>query len=146
MTPGALAVEHALSRLGCRYRLRAAGPDRFDCTGLVRWAYGAAGVEVPLTYEPAEGALTGWATVAALAPLEPGDVVMLRNAHSRWTALWHTGLYVGGGQLVHAARPGLGVRLDPLPERLPGVPGPEVDVASVPHWFLAAARLPASRR
>src|SRR5262245_20362478 len=43
---GAGAVQAALSRLGAPYVYGACGPNQFDCSGLVRWAYGQAGVQL----------------------------------------------------------------------------------------------------
>jgi cell wall-associated NlpC family hydrolase len=103
----ATAVQVALSRVGFRYAVGATGPRRFDCSGLVLFAYRRA--QHPLAGRTSYDFFAQGAPVIRRG-LRPGDLV--------WT--WdrtrgHVGIYIGGGRYVHA--PGVGRRIEvaPLP-------------------------------
>ena len=93
-------VDYAISRIGCPYVWGAEGPDTFDCSGLVTWAYRQIGIE--LTHQ-SEAQYASAKQRVAVSEARPGDV------------LWrfgHVGIAVGyGGQpYVHAPNEGLLVR------------------------------------
>lgn len=90
------AVNRAMAQLGKPYVYGAAGANAFDCSGLVKWAFGG---NLPRTAY-AQG-LTG--TPVNPANMQPGDLV--------YTS-YHIGIYVGNGKMVHAATPATGVILD----------------------------------
>ena len=95
------AVAAALSQVGVGYRYAASSPgDAFDCSGLTAWAWGQAGVSLP--HQSREQ----YSAVPHVSPTEaqPGDLVFFYNPIS------HVGLYIGGGMMVDAANPRLGVR------------------------------------
>ncbi len=95
------AVAAALSQVGVGYRYATASPgDAFDCSGLTAWAWGQAGVSLP------HQSRDQYAALPHVSPTEaqPGDLVFFYNPIS------HVGLYVGGGMMVDAANPRLGVR------------------------------------
>ena len=98
-------VDYALSRKGCPYVWGAEGPDSFDCSGLVKWAYAQVGIDVPHYTESL------FATAANRVPVSearPGDVLYRYG---------HVGIAVGyGGEpYVHAPTFGAVVRdTDPL--------------------------------
>ena len=98
-------VRLALSRVGhSRYVAGAAGPNRFDCSGLALWAWRlGAGRHLP-HYSKAQAQVTRH---VARANLRPGDLVFFfRNgAH-------HVAIYIGGGRMVGAANPRAGIRID----------------------------------
>ncbi|WP_097230454.1 C40 family peptidase [Streptomyces zhaozhouensis] len=97
----ATAVGFALAQVGKPYGWGATGPDAFDCSGLTQAAWGAAGVSLPRTsYAQA----TAGPRVAR-SELAPGDLVFYYADNS------HVALYIGNGQIVHAARSGTPVRL-----------------------------------
>ncbi|WP_374983466.1 NlpC/P60 family protein [Streptomyces fradiae] len=100
----AAAVRAARSALGRPYVWGANGPDAFDCSGLVQWAYARAGVGLPRTSQAQRNA----GRHVPLAQARPGDLVTYRSDAS------HVALYVGGGQVIHAPRPGAPVRYDPV--------------------------------
>ncbi|MFD8554509.1 NlpC/P60 family protein [Streptomyces fradiae] len=100
----AAAVRAARSALGKPYVWGANGPDAFDCSGLVQWAYARAGVGLPRTSQAQRNA----GRHVPLAQARPGDLVTYRSDAS------HVALYVGGGQVIHAPRPGAPVRYDPV--------------------------------
>ncbi|MFC4374352.1 C40 family peptidase [Nocardia halotolerans] len=90
-----VALDAALSKVGSPYVYGAAGPDAFDCSGLVQWAYRQAGMELPRT----SGAQLGAGTPVSIDNLQPGDLVSFYGGG-------HSGLYAGNGNVVHAATAG----------------------------------------
>jgi cell wall-associated NlpC family hydrolase len=68
------------------------------------WSYRHAGVALPRTSQAQLGA----GQHVPLDQARPGDLVIYRNDAS------HVGMYVGGGQVVHAPDPGARVRYDPV--------------------------------
>ncbi|QIS23965.1 hydrolase [Nocardia terpenica] len=97
-TTGEVAVEAAESKLGSSYSYGSAGPDSFDCSGLVQWSYEQAGVELPRTsYEQLDAG-----TPVGMDDLQPGDLVSFYGGE-------HSALYAGDGKVVHAATSGTGV-------------------------------------
>lgn len=101
--PRQRAVDAAMSRIGDPYVYGAAGPNAFDCSGLVQWSYAQAGVNLPRTsYEQA-----GAGTPISSDALEPGDVVSFYGGS-------HSGIYIGDGQVVHASTSGQPVKVAPI--------------------------------
>ncbi|NJP99780.1 hypothetical protein HCK00_04280 [Streptomyces sp. PLAI1-29] len=100
----AAAVAAARSAVGRPYVWGAGGPSAFDCSGLTQWAYRQAGVAIPRTSQSQRFA----GHRVPLSQARPGDLVTYRTDAS------HVGMYVGGGQVVHAPRPGGRVRYDPV--------------------------------
>ncbi|MEA5019173.1 MAG: NlpC/P60 family protein [Gordonibacter sp.] len=98
-------VSYALSRIGCPYDLGAAGPNAFDCSGLVCWAYAQCGIPLPHYTEDLRAVAR---QVVSIAEARPGDVLYRPG---------HVGIAVsyGGVPYVHAPTPGAFVRdTDPL--------------------------------
>jgi peptidoglycan DL-endopeptidase CwlO len=93
---GAQAVSTALAQLGKPYVWAAAGPGSFDCSGLVQYAYAAAGVSLPHS----SGAQAKVGTAVSRAQLQPGDIIAFYSPVS------HVGIYIGNGQMVHAPTSG----------------------------------------
>ena len=102
--PGAAALVAAESRIGAPYRYGGAGPDAFDCSGLVAYAYRQAGVTLPRTAEQQ------YATVTPVPrrELRPGDLVFFR-ANGR--NIGHVGIYAGEERFVDAPQSGGTVRV-----------------------------------
>lgn len=100
---GAAAAMAARSAVGSPYAWGATGPSAFDCSGLMQWAYGRAGVGLPRTSQAQRNA----GRHISLAEAQPGDLVIYRSDAS------HVAMYVGNGQVVHAPYPGARVRYDP---------------------------------
>lgn len=100
--PVATALGFARAQLGKPYRWGAAGPDAYDCSGLVQGAYKAAGVTLPRT--TFQQITVG--TPVAKANLRPGDLVFPDPGHVQ--------LYSGGGMVIEAAKPGVPVREVPM--------------------------------
>ncbi|MEV6011620.1 NlpC/P60 family protein [Streptomyces sp. NPDC051976] len=100
----AIAVATARQMVGAPYVWGATGPNSFDCSGLMQYSYGRAGVALPRTSQEQMNA----GRHVPLDQARPGDLVIYRGDAS------HVAMYVGGGQVVHAPYPGARVRYDPV--------------------------------
>jgi cell wall-associated NlpC family hydrolase len=100
----AIAVAAAESRVGDPYVWGAAGPDAFDCSGLVMWAWAQAGVYLPHF----SGAQYADTTHIPMSDLEPGDLVY------PWDPDQHVAMYIGNGEIVQAPYTGADVQIVPL--------------------------------
>lgn len=100
----AIAVRAAESRVGDPYVWGAAGPNSFDCSGLVMWAYAQAGIYLP-HYSGAQYADT---VHIPMSDLQPGDLVFFANPGQ------HVAMYVGNGEVVQAPYTGANVEIVPL--------------------------------
>jgi peptidoglycan DL-endopeptidase CwlO len=87
-----VAVDTALAQQGKPYVWAAAGPGSYDCSGLMLYAYAAAGINLP--HSSAMQSQIG--TPVSRSELRPGDLVFFYSPVS------HVGMYVGNGQMVHA--------------------------------------------
>lgn len=98
----ALAVRAALSRLGSPYVWGATGPDRFDCSGLVQWAYRQAGVALDrTTYDQIHDGIP-----VPRSQIRPGDLVFPHTGHVQ--------LAIGNNLVVEAPHAGATVRISQL--------------------------------
>ncbi|WP_369135070.1 C40 family peptidase [Modestobacter sp. I12A-02662] len=95
------AVSTAMAQIGDPYVWAAAGPNSFDCSGLVQYAYAAAGI--PLPHSSKGQASMGRAV--SRGDLQPGDVLAFYSPVS------HVGIYIGNGQMVHAPTSGSSVKV-----------------------------------
>jgi peptidoglycan DL-endopeptidase CwlO len=86
------AVDMAMAQRGKPYVWAAEGPGSFDCSGLMLYAYAAAGVSLP--HSSAMQSQMG--TPVSRSELQPGDLVFFYSPVS------HVGMYIGNGQMVHA--------------------------------------------
>ncbi|MCD9595120.1 C40 family peptidase [Streptomyces samsunensis] len=105
LAPGAgraaRAVSYAYAALGKPYVWGATGPHGYDCSGLTQAAWRAAGVSLPRTTYTQINA----GRRVTRDQLAPGDLVFFYSGVS------HVGLYIGGGRMIHAPRPGAPVRM-----------------------------------
>ncbi|MPQ97662.1 NlpC/P60 family protein [Modestobacter sp. I12A-02628] len=85
-------LDTALAQRGDPYVWGAEGPSSFDCSGLVLYAYAAAGISVPHSSRMQ----STMGTAVSRAALQPGDLVFFYSPVS------HVGIYVGNGKMVHA--------------------------------------------
>ena len=99
-------VDYALSRIGCPYVWGAAGPDAFDCSGLVRWAYLQVGMSLPHQTEALYNAAKARLPVSQA---QPGDVLWVGYGDGY---NGHVGIAcnAGGTHYVHAPTFGARVR------------------------------------
>lgn len=102
-TLGEVALDAAMSKIGSPYVYGAAGPNAFDCSGLVQWAYRQAGRELPRTSD----AQLASGTPVSMDDLRPGDMVSFYGGG-------HSGLYAGDGNIVHASTSGTPVKVAPM--------------------------------
>jgi cell wall-associated NlpC family hydrolase len=104
-TVGEAAANIALGQLGTPYSWGGAAPGGFDCSGLVSWAYGQAGLGGLPHFT---GALWNSGThISSQSDLAPGDLVFFHG-------LGHVGMYIGGGNFVHAPHTGDVVKISNL--------------------------------
>ncbi|MFJ2443136.1 NlpC/P60 family protein [Streptomyces sp. NPDC087658] len=100
----AAAVAFAYGAIGKPYVWGSTGPGSFDCSGLTQAAWRSAGVSLPRTTYTQINA----GQRVSRDQLAPGDLVFF------FSGISHVGMYVGGGQMIHAPRPGTAVRLAPI--------------------------------
>lgn len=91
-TNGSAIVSRAYSKLGCAYSWGGIGPNSFDCSGFVSYCLTGRYCRLGTT-----GTFMGWTRVS---DPQPGDVVV--NSY-------HTGIYIGNGQMIHASDYNTGV-------------------------------------
>jgi cell wall-associated NlpC family hydrolase len=100
----ATAIGYAKAQIGKPYKFATAGPDTFDCSGLVMQAWAAAGVRLPrVTYDQIKVGER-----VTRDRLVPGDLVFTNNGG-------HVELYIGGDEVVNAGHTGVSVHLQDLP-------------------------------
>jgi cell wall-associated NlpC family hydrolase len=97
-------VQAALSRVGDWYQWGAAGPNTFDCSGLVMWAYAQVGISLPHF----SGAQYADTTHIPMSDLQPGDLVFPSDPGQ------HVAMYIGGGNIVEAPYTGAQVHVVPM--------------------------------
>ncbi len=88
-----IAVDTALAQQGDPYVWGGAGPDSFDCSGLVMYAYAAAGIALPHS----SNMQSTIGAPVAYSDLQPGDLVFFYSPVS------HVAMYIGNGQIVQAS-------------------------------------------
>ena len=101
---GAQVVAIAMQYLGIPYVWGAASPSAgFDCSGLTMYVFNQVGVALP-HYAAAQ---YGMGVPVSKDQLQPGDLVFFRG-------LGHMGMYIGGGNMIHAPHTGDVVKISPL--------------------------------
>lgn len=103
-TIGAQALRAALSVRGDPYVWGASGPNAFDCSGLVMWAYQQVGISLPHY----TGAQWNMGVHVSRGQLQPGDLVFF------YADIGHVGLYIGNGLMVDAPDFGQVVKVEPV--------------------------------
>jgi cell wall-associated NlpC family hydrolase len=101
------AVAAAKSKLGAPYVWGGAGPSNFDCSGLTMWSYKQIGISLPHF----TGDQWNAGRHVSRSELRPGDLVFF------YSDLHHMGMYIGGGNMIHAPHTGDVVRIAPLDGR-----------------------------
>ena len=97
-----IAVRAALSRLGRPYVWGATGPNQFDCSGLVQWAYAQAGIHLDrTTYKQINDGIP-----VPRSQVRPGDLVFPHAGHVQ--------LAIGNNLVVEAPYSGASVRISRL--------------------------------
>lgn len=92
----------ALKYEGWKYVYGGDSPETsFDCSGLVQWCYGAAGIKISRT------ASTQYAECQhiPLSQAKPGDLVFFHSTYAVDSYVTHVGLYAGNNRMFHAGDP-----------------------------------------
>jgi len=106
----ATAIAAAESKLGSDYVWGAEGPNTFDCSGLVQWSYGQAGLVLPRLAD--EQYFAG--TPIALSAMQPGDLLVYAYDPTDANTIHHITMYIGNGQMIQAPHTGDVVRIGPV--------------------------------
>jgi cell wall-associated NlpC family hydrolase len=93
---GSIALKYALQQVGDVYVWAASGPTRWDCSGLTMRAFRQAKVSLPHSSR----VQIRYGKSVSSGSLKPGDLVFFGKPIS------HVAIYMGGGKMVHAPRPG----------------------------------------
>jgi peptidoglycan DL-endopeptidase CwlO len=104
-TVGAIALRYALSQRGKPYMWGAAGPNAYDCSGLVVWAFAQEGISLPHY----TGFLWNSGMHVSQNDLQPGDLVFF------YQDIGHVGLFIGDGLMVDAPTFGQPVQVQAIP-------------------------------
>lgn len=73
----------------------------FDCSGLVQWCYGQAGISMPRTAQEQYDAVQH----LELEEAKPGDLVFFTGTYQTQNYITHVGIYAGDGKMIHAGDP-----------------------------------------
>jgi len=96
------AIAAGRTKLGAGYVWAAEGPDVFDCSGFVRWAF----LQVGISLQHYSGAMWKSTIRISESQLQPGDLVFWGAGGSE-----HVAIYIGGNQILHTAK---GVAITPM--------------------------------
>jgi cell wall-associated NlpC family hydrolase len=102
-TKGQQIANLARTHLGQPYAYGAAGPSAFDCSGFTMYVYAQVGVSLPHS----SYAQYGMGVAVSRGDLQPGDLVFFYG-------LGHVGIYIGGGQYIHAPHTGDVVKISTI--------------------------------
>jgi cell wall-associated NlpC family hydrolase len=111
-TAGEQAARTAVSMIGRPYRYRGDSPEGFDCSGLVRYSYLTAGVDVPHGTE----SLMKVTRPLSMSSARIGDLLFFKENGKKYS---HVGIYLGNDLFVHAPTSSGKVKKDSLQD---------------PHW------------
>ncbi|MEW2033677.1 C40 family peptidase [Streptomyces roseifaciens] len=105
-TPGATALKVAASKQGSPYQYGAAGPNRFDCSGLTLYSFKKAGKTLPRT----AAAQYNKTRHISAGSRQAGDLVFFHSGSN----VYHVGIYAGSNKIWHSPKPGAKVRLEKI--------------------------------
>ena len=104
---GDKAADTALTMIDRPYKFKGDTPKGFDCSGLVRYSYRAAGMDLP----HGTSALMKITSSVGLRHARKGDLIFFDQSGKKYS---HVGIYVGDNEFVHAPSTGGRVRKDSL--------------------------------
>lgn len=104
---GEKALAAAWRMIGKPYRFAGSGPDAFDCSGLVRYSYMNAGIDLP--HQTAE--IKQFTRPISLHDLRKGDLLFFEENGREYS---HVGIYAGNNKFIHAASSRKKVLVDSL--------------------------------
>ncbi|WP_093802025.1 C40 family peptidase [Streptomyces sp. Wb2n-11] len=100
------ALNVAASKKGAPYKYGAAGPSRFDCSGLTLYSYKKAGKSLPRT---AQSQYNKTRHISA-SSRQRGDLVFFHSGRN----VYHVGIYAGSGKIWHSPKSGSVVKLEKI--------------------------------
>lgn len=110
---GSAVVSLASQFVGYPYVFGGASPSGFDCSGFCQYIFGQLGYGISrTTYTQVNDGIPVPFSYMDYSNLVPGDLLLFAEGSD----VFHAGLYVGGGQMIHAANPSLGVIYSKLTE------------------------------
>jgi peptidoglycan DL-endopeptidase CwlO len=95
---GSKIVNKAMEFLGRPYVYGANGPRAFDCSGFTKYVYASFGINIPRTSQQQNR----FGMAVSRSNLAPGDLVIFNTVGYAG----HVGIYIGGGQFIHASSGG----------------------------------------
>ena len=101
------AIVNAKEMLGKPYKYAGDTPAGFDCSGLVKYSYGRAGVSLPRDTQ----AQRRMSVLVSMRSLREGDLLFFDQEGKKTS---HVGMYIGNGRFIHAPSSGGKVRTDSL--------------------------------
>ena len=105
LSTNAVAIGWVFSELGKNYLWGGTGPDQFDCSGLMQYAWRQAGVDIPRVAADQDT----WTVPVPLSQLLPGDLVFFGQSD-----IHHVGMYIGDGLMINAPHTGDVVRVSSI--------------------------------
>ncbi|GAA4675435.1 C40 family peptidase [Frondihabitans cladoniiphilus] len=104
------AIAYAKAQVGKPYSLGAAGPSAYDCSGLMMASYSAAGVAIGSHDVRAQyNYLNARGKIVSLSSIKAGDILFYYDSAAN--SMYHDAMYLGGGLMVEAPKPGVNVRI-----------------------------------
>lgn len=106
------AIAFASAQLGDAYQLGGMGPDVWDCSGLTKASYAAAGVYIGTHSATNQySTMAGAGRLVPLAQMKRGDLLFYSNGGTTSGSKYHVTMYLGNGLMIEAPRPGVPVRI-----------------------------------
>ena len=97
-----VAMNKLMQQIGKPYRWGGSSPRTgFDCSGLVQWCYGKAGISLPRTAQAQYDATQH----LPLSQAKAGDLVFFHSTYNAGTYVTHVGIYAGNNRMYHAGDP-----------------------------------------
>ena len=104
---GSAVVEYAKQFIGTPYVSGGKGPGGFDCSGFTSYVYAAFGVQL----NSSSKTQINQGVAISQSELQPGDLVFYNTSGA---GVSHVGIYVGGGNMIHATVPGDTVKISSM--------------------------------
>lgn len=92
----------AISQSGKRYWWGKAGPDYYDCSGLVIYAHEKSGVPNSYNGRWTTKILCGVGIQVTRDQLQPGDIILF-SSNGKASGVHHVGIYIGNNTMIHAS-------------------------------------------
>jgi cell wall-associated NlpC family hydrolase len=106
---GQAIADFAMQYVGYPYVYAGEGPDAFDCSGFTKWVISNT-LGMDISHDTATQ--YGMGSPVDKGSLQPGDLVFFQNTFE--PGISHAGVYIGGGQFVHAENEGTGVKVSDI--------------------------------